>query len=73
MPPEGTPVSTDHRDTVLEGPPRDRLDHPVPEIEHPAVVPRAPPPAAKDAQALRCSIRISRLPVRYGNPACDTT
>eukprot|EP00731_Ephydatia_muelleri_P004511 Em0002g687a len=54
--------------TILEVPRQHQLEHPVPEIEQPAVVRRVPPPAVEGAPALRRSTRISRPPVRYGDP-----
>ena len=62
------PVDTDCQATILEVPRQHQLEHPAPEIEQPAVVPRVPPPAVEGAPALRCSNRISRPPVRYGDP-----
>ena len=32
------------------------------------MVPQVLPPVAKEAPALRCSSKISKPPVRYGNP-----
>ena len=67
LPLVGTPVGADHQTPTLEGLPQDRLNHPVPEMEHPAIVPQVLPPAAEEAPALRRSSRISKPPVRYGN------
>ena len=62
------PVGIDRQATILEVPRQHQLEHPVPEIEQPAVVRRVPPPAVEGAPALRRSTRISRPPVRYGDP-----
>eukprot|EP00731_Ephydatia_muelleri_P021893 Em0014g484a len=62
------PADTDRQATILEVPRQHQLEHPAPEIEQPAVVPRVPPPAVEGAPALRRSNRISRPPVRYGDP-----
>eukprot|EP00731_Ephydatia_muelleri_P033790 Em0038g9a len=62
------PADTDRQATILEVPRQHQLEHPVPKIEQPAVVPRVPPPAVEGAPALRRSNRISRPPVRYGDP-----
>eukprot|EP00731_Ephydatia_muelleri_P006298 Em0003g546a len=62
------PADTDRQATILEVPRQHQLEHPVPKIEQPAVVPRVPPPAVESTPALRRSNRISRPPVRYGDP-----
>ena len=42
--------------------------HRVPEMEHPAFVSQVLPPVTEEAPALSHSSRISKPPVRYGNP-----
>eukprot|EP00731_Ephydatia_muelleri_P004961 Em0002g1137a len=46
------PADTDRQATILEVPRQHQLEHPVPKIEQPAVVPRVPPPAVEGAPAL---------------------